>query len=210
MFACVGFIFLSLVELAVVNYLDKKVEQRKKKKDSDDEDKLSTCTCITRKSAYSSIRSRRVDFDPELGMQSHTASCPLLAGYRSSIKRRTPYGALNGYGSAMTESRIVDDPAATVEDERMINAELGLVEDQKPNLDTKLECEPECNNSTVWLNRRTKRLSLKERCSRVGDAIKKFRSRPWDGERIDTLCQCLFPGGFILFNVVYWLYFMPQ
>lgn len=38
----------------------------------------------------------------------------------------------------------------------------------------------------------------------------RWRKLEWTGERVDKLCQMLFPGSFTLFNFIYWIYYTTK
>uniref|UniRef100_A0A914DKL9 Ligand-gated ion channel 50 n=1 Tax=Acrobeloides nanus TaxID=290746 RepID=A0A914DKL9_9BILA len=156
-FACMGFIFFSLVELAIVGHVDKLVTREKKKHDEQ----------LRRKSTL--LNNFRCDVD---------------TGYaeRTTSMGEPPY-----------DCRIVDNHGYNMAQPNAVGLKRRSLSVARLTL----------NEAAI------RRLKIKHYGRRPSKLLR-WKQLEWTGEKVDKLCQLLFPLSFIAFNLFYWIYYTTE
>uniref|UniRef100_A0A914VY83 Neurotransmitter-gated ion-channel transmembrane domain-containing protein n=1 Tax=Plectus sambesii TaxID=2011161 RepID=A0A914VY83_9BILA len=181
-----GFIFFSLVELAIVGHVDKLATKEKKKH----EDRLEERE--RRRSRADLMQQLRIESGSPVKNSVDRPSIDVSPTHSHQVTRMM----------SPTDFRL--NTAGIGQDTALKRRSLSVT----PALAT--------NSSLVH----TLGVSPTRRRSRLGrnryrDAVSrqnmlKWRQLEWTGEKVDKLCQFIFPLSFLTFNFVYWVYYTNE
>ena len=210
-----GFIFFSLVELAIVGHVDKLASKVSNSAPSRYKtQKLHLSDCVLK--AQLELCGFNSKFHLQLYGCNSKVACPpdsvlfpcswRCIGGLDLWQERKKSEAASKFNTVSMGAR--EQPFAVVEADGLQEVTALMsgkrCSDGEP-ADLRLSPRQSPATQTHRLGVRVGRSRYREQMKRA--SAWRWRRLEWNGERVDRLCQLLFPGCFVLFNLVYWLYY---
>uniref|UniRef100_A0A914WGR3 Uncharacterized protein n=1 Tax=Plectus sambesii TaxID=2011161 RepID=A0A914WGR3_9BILA len=198
MFGCVGYIFLSIVELACVGYLEKK-------------NSVTTAGgCSTSTTTSPTLQTENFASDTESALNRDLFRVRTLSDDSRGSKGRNEVSQLNRLRNRLACAE-GDDPSSAAmspDDEWRRNSCLWTKSETAfVSCDTPV-ARSRTNTNNTEKNRVLLFVDPKKRTKRMLLNKEIFPSKtPWTGDNLDSFCQKLFPASFALCNLVYWFYY---
>uniref|UniRef100_A0A0K0EHS1 Neurotransmitter-gated ion-channel ligand-binding domain-containing protein n=1 Tax=Strongyloides stercoralis TaxID=6248 RepID=A0A0K0EHS1_STRER len=197
MFGCVGFIFLSLVELAVVGFADK-VEAKKKRTRKEREALMTRSESEQQWLARFNNHSVRVNLPSSHNISYHSPCLATNDIYSGSLPSDDYFHENNNFQN----QPIPESPNMILRSTNFLQQNnTHITSDDREN--NKSPC---CAQNCAWdvLTRSSKNGSQKKQHITV---VQK-KTRKISGEQIDSISAKLFPLLFTAFNIFYWFYYI--
>ncbi|PIO77350.1 Neurotransmitter-gated ion-channel ligand binding domain protein [Teladorsagia circumcincta] len=201
MFGCVGYIFLSIVELAVVGTLENKKPRSNEDFMTEEEIKKNvfqrTFSSKSFRSGYGRVQRRRVKDGGQL--------VPEKFGRRQAAVLK--YGKV---GDIMVgPSRECESNCGSPEDWQKPSwhdrTYVECPEPKPPEPNSPPDVEADANNQMLVFVRQRKASRRRRKRLVSGRLFHK-----WSGEDMDRFCQKLFPISFTFCNLIYWMYYTAK